>query len=291
MVCGLLGIMCAGGAYCPLSPTDPPMYVRTLIDEIQGRCVLVHENTRERFSRREIEESIDALTDLSILPIGCSLSEYQCLLVDESNDERVILPLDTTGIGQIYLAGAGLCQCYYNNPELTSRTRIIINNEEFFKTGDLARYNAKGELVHAGRIDFQIRIDNQRIEPAEVEKTIIACCPNEIFGCLVTKLSQDEDLLVAYVIGDKSQLDTELIRNYCKDHLRKHMVPSHFIVLDKFPLNASGKANRKQLSLPSLSSNVLMQFVKADELLSSVVSMSNVCQPDITISQGNLSNA
>ncbi|CAF2632373.1 unnamed protein product [Rotaria sp. Silwood2] len=50
MVCGLLGIMCAGGAYCPLSSTDPPMYVRALIGEIQGRCVLVHENTRERFS-------------------------------------------------------------------------------------------------------------------------------------------------------------------------------------------------------------------------------------------------
>ncbi|CAF4841535.1 unnamed protein product, partial [Rotaria sp. Silwood1] len=50
MVCGLLGIMCAGGAYCPLSPTDPPMYVRALTDEIQGRCVLVHENTRDLFS-------------------------------------------------------------------------------------------------------------------------------------------------------------------------------------------------------------------------------------------------
>ncbi|CAF4055261.1 unnamed protein product [Rotaria sp. Silwood2] len=490
MVCGLLGIMCAGGAYCPLSSTDPPMYVRALIGEIQGRCVLVHENTRERFSSMiseqikminlehilltdiseevaekteiyverdspsfiictsdttgrnkiivhthasliaglhnlmiwdtkhgdkvlqvvasswaihlfeilmplvivpsgslvllppkdnlnmthffktikdkqitilfinpsllkvlldylelnnrecnetlervrilwisgessktqhlakiksfssqiriflmfgmsetsaaigyEIEESIDQLTDLSILPIGCPLSEYRCLLMDESNDERIISPLDTNRIGQIYLAGAGLFQCYYNNPELTSRTRVIINNEEFFKTGDLARYNTKSELVHAGRIDFQIKIENQRIEPAEVEKTIIACCPHEISNCLVTTLSQDKGLLVAYVIGDKTQLDIESIRNYCKDHLRKHMVPFYFVVLDKFPLNANGKVDRKQLPLPSLSNNGSIQFVKADELLSSVVSKFDVRLSDRTVSKGNPSNA
>ncbi|CAF5198680.1 unnamed protein product [Rotaria magnacalcarata] len=50
MVCGLLGIMCAGGAYCPLSPNDPSVFVRTLIDETQGRFVLVHGNTCDRFS-------------------------------------------------------------------------------------------------------------------------------------------------------------------------------------------------------------------------------------------------
>ncbi|CAF2814418.1 unnamed protein product [Rotaria sp. Silwood2] len=240
----------------------------------------------------EIKESIDELSNLSILPIGYSLAEYHCLLMDESNnDDRVISSLDTNRIGQIYLAGAGLFQCYYNNPELTSRTRIIINNEEFFKTGDLARYNAKSEFVHVGRIDSQIKIDDQRIETAEVEKTIIACCLNEISNCLVTKLSQDEDLLVAYIIGDKSQLDTELIRNYCKDHLCKHMVPSYFVVLDKFPLNANGKVDRKQLPLPSLSTNVPMKFVKADELLSSVVSKFDVCLPDRTVSKGNFSCA
>ncbi|CAF4488514.1 unnamed protein product [Rotaria sp. Silwood2] len=240
---------------------------------------------------REIKENIDELTDLSILPIGCSLAEYRCLLVDESNDERVISPLDTNRIGQIYLEGAGLFQCYYNNPKLTSRTRLIINHKEFFKTGDLARYNAKGELVYAGRIDFQIKIDDQQIEPADVEKTIIACCQNEISNCLVVKLSQDKDLLVAYVISNNSQLDTELIRNYCEDHLRKHMVPSYFIVLDKFPLDTNGKVDRKQLPLPLLSSNIQIQFVKADELLSSVVSKFDVCLPDRTVSKGNLSNA
>jgi acyl-coenzyme A synthetase/AMP-(fatty) acid ligase len=61
MVCGLLGVMCAGGVYCPLSPTDSPMYVRALIEEIQGRCVLVHEKTRDRFSST-ISEQIQMIS-------------------------------------------------------------------------------------------------------------------------------------------------------------------------------------------------------------------------------------
>jgi acyl-coenzyme A synthetase/AMP-(fatty) acid ligase len=73
---------------------------------------------------REIEESIDELTNL-----GNLLPGYRCLLVDESNDgEQIISPLDTNRPGHIYLA----------------------------------RYNAKSELVHAGRVDLQIEINDQR---------------------------------------------------------------------------------------------------------------------------------
>lgn len=51
MVCGLLAIMYAGGVYCPLSPTDPPAYIQTLIDRIQGGLILVHGSTRKKLLR------------------------------------------------------------------------------------------------------------------------------------------------------------------------------------------------------------------------------------------------
>lgn len=54
---------------------------------------------------REMKETIDELTDLTILPIGYSLPEYKCLLVDENNNGQVISSLDKNKIGQIYLAG------------------------------------------------------------------------------------------------------------------------------------------------------------------------------------------
>ena len=167
---------------------------------------------------------------------------------------------------------------------------MIIDNEEYFKTGDLARYNAKGELVHAGRIDFHIKIDDQRVETDEIERTVIACSSNEISNCLVIKLSQDDELLVTYVISDNSQFDIESIRNYCKDHLRQYMVPSYFVLLDKFPLDENGKVDRKKLPLTSLPSDVPMQFVKVDEPVPSIASNIGVCISDKKNSKGNLSN-
>ena len=62
--------------------------------------------------------------------------------------------------------------------------------------------------------------------------------PSKISNCLVTKVPQTDDLLVAYIISDDSELDIEGIRDYCSKHLRQYMVPSYIVVLDKFSLIA-----------------------------------------------------
>ncbi len=142
---------------------------------------------------------------------------------------------------------------------------VKINNEIYLKTGDLARYNVRGELVHAGRVDFQIKIRGQRVETTEIEETIMKCCPEKIFNSLVTKIPQMGDVLVAYVISNDSDLDTEEIRSHCKKHLRQYMVPSYFIVLDKFPLNSNGKIDRKQLPLPTSLYDVPSDFVQIED--------------------------
>jgi hypothetical protein len=129
---------------------------------------------------------------------------------------------------------------------------VNINNQVYLKTGDLARFNQRGELVHVGRVDFQIKVRGQRVETAEIENTIINSSPGKISNCLVIKAPQNDDLLIAYVISNDLELDTEEIRDYCNKHLNKFMIPSYFVVLDKLPLNAAGKIDRKQLPLPKL---------------------------------------
>ena len=121
----------------------------------------------------------------------------------------------------------------------------------YLKTGDLARYNTRGELVHAGRVDFQIKIRGQRVETVEIENTILTYSPDKISNCLVIKTSQDDDLLIAYIISTDLGMDTASIRDYCQKYLRQYMVPSYFIVLDKFPVTATGKVNRKELPFPT----------------------------------------
>ncbi|CAF1176133.1 unnamed protein product [Didymodactylos carnosus] len=213
---------------------------------------------------RYIENNTDEFTNFSgVLPIGHAQPGYRCLLVNE-DEERIIPPSCPDDIGEIHLAGPGLFQCYYNNPRLTSRTRVIIDNKQFFKTGDLGRYNATGEILYVGRINFQIEINGQRIETADIETTIVNWSPSEISDCLIVKFSQgDKDSIVAYIISHSTQLDTESLRDHCKDRLRQYMIPSYFIVLDKFPLNANGNVDRKQLSLLPPFSN--------DDLLPSII--------------------
>ncbi len=149
---------------------------------------------------------------------------------------------------------------------MTSSTRITIDNEQFFKTGDLGRYNAREELLHLGRIDFQIEINGQRVEAAEIETTILTWSLSEITNCLAVKFSQnDNDSIVAYIVSNSSQLDIESLRHHCRDRLRQYMVPSYFIVLNSFPLNANGKVDRSQLPPPSAYSSVSTQSIENDE--------------------------
>ncbi|UJR12977.1 hypothetical protein I4U23_000002 [Adineta vaga] len=187
----------------------------------------------------EIKQNADELVSSEALPIGYPLADYRCLLVKEA-DGQIISP-----------SSAALFQCYYNNAELTRNSRVTINNEEFFKTGDLARYNVQGQLVHAGRADFQIKLSGQRIEAGEIEKTILSYS-NSISNCIVTKITNEQnsfEYLVAYIQSSMLHMDEIKLREHCHARLRSYMVPSAFIVLEQFPIGSNGKVDRKTLTM------------------------------------------
>ncbi|CAF4074768.1 unnamed protein product, partial [Adineta steineri] len=186
------------------------------------------------------------------IPIGYPLPTVQCLLVDDNG--KIINTKDNSHeIGQIHIGGPTLFHSYLNDPELSGSRFTAINNQVYIKTGDLARYNAQGKLYYVERTDFQIKIRGQRLETTEIENTITNSYPGKISDCVVTKLAQNEDLLVAYVVSKASELDTEQIRNHCNKHLYQYMVPSIFVFLKQLPLNANGKLDRQRLPMPDIS--------------------------------------
>ncbi|CAF0897899.1 unnamed protein product, partial [Adineta steineri] len=186
------------------------------------------------------------------ISIGYPFPAIQCLLVD--NDGTIIASTDNSNkIGQIHIGGPTLFNSYLNNSEQTISKFTTINDQLYVKTGDLARYNGRGELVHAGRADFQIKIRGQRVETTEIENTIMNSHPGKISNCVVAKLTQNDDLLVAYMVSKDSKLDIEEIRNYCNKHLYQYMVPSFFVFLEQLPLNANGKLDRQGLPIPDIS--------------------------------------
>ncbi|CAF1505285.1 unnamed protein product, partial [Rotaria sordida] len=202
------------------------------------------------------------------IPIGYPLPGIQCLLIDEQGDV-ISNTNNQSDIGEIHIAGSTLFNCYLDEPERTTNRFVTIQNQVYLKTGDLARYNTKGELIYVGRIDFQMKVHGQRVEPAEIENTIVSWSPTKISNCLVIKAPQNDDLLVAYVVSNDSELNTEEIRSHCNQYLRQYMVPSYFVVIDKFPINANGKIDRKQLPLPSLRLDALTNFPPIEDRLMS----------------------
>lgn len=180
--------------------------------------------------------------------------------------------LEVSSIGCLYsykqtdlIVGPTLFNGYLNNEEQTVKVFANINGQIYLKTGDLARYNARGELVHVGRIDFQIKIRGQRVETTEIENTIINFSPDKISNCLVIKAPQNDDSLVAYIISSDPHHDIRQIRAYCERYLRQYMVPSYFVVLDKLPVNATGKIDRKQLPAPVLYFHTPSDFTETND--------------------------
>jgi hypothetical protein len=175
------------------------------------------------------------------ISIGRPLPEYQCKILDK------LLQSSTVGQeGELYVGGVGVFAGYLGRDDLTEKALIKIDDEMFYRTGDLVRMDNNGLLHYQGRKDHQIKIHGQRIELGEIERCLLN---TSISACIVMKWGDDH--LVAYV--QTSDINEEQLREHCQSHLPPHMIPSIFIILDKLPLNANGKPDRKRLPSPNLS--------------------------------------
>ena len=132
----------------------------------------------------------------------------------------------------------------------------------FLRTGDLARYNALGELILLGREDFRVKIYGQLIAPEEIEHAII-CASEQIVACIVRKESvvnvdgdsHDDEYWSCHVLAPnvKENQYVDLIRQldtYCRQNLTSAMVPAAWKIYNQFPQLPSGKIDRQ--SFPKL---------------------------------------
>ncbi len=162
----------------------------------------------------------------------------------------------------MYIGGSGLARGYLNRPELTAQ-RFIANpfsekaGERIYKTGDLARYFADGNIEFLGRTDAQVKIRGYRIELGEIEALLL-----QHPAVKETAVVAEDDLsgnkrLVAYVVPHQNQtLNPVGMRNFLKQQLPNYMIPSAFVAIDFLPLTPNGKIDRNRLISPqNLTSN------------------------------------
>ncbi|AVP97152.1 hypothetical protein C7S18_08075 [Ahniella affigens] len=181
------------------------------------------------------------------VPLGRPLGNCEAYVLDGG------LRLTPVGLeGDVYLAGSSLAMGYFGQPAETA-AKFIPNpyaNEpgaRLYVSGDRARWNGKGELCFLGRADHQVKLRGHRIELGEIESAIKAS--KSVSECAVVAANGGHTTrLVAYVAGT-SAMETEL-RASLAARLPEHMVPTAWVWLDRLPLNANGKLDRRMLPDP-----------------------------------------
>ncbi|WP_223432480.1 non-ribosomal peptide synthase/polyketide synthase [Pseudomonas sp. GL-B-26] len=191
-----------------------------------------------------LEDASDAFG----IPIGRAIAGRALYVLDAAGQ---LLP--NGGVGELCIgAPASLAQSYFDRPALTAE-RFLPDpfarepGARLYRSGDLARYNAEGNLEYVGRIDHQVKIRGFRIEMGEIEACLQA--REEVHEAAV--IAQDGTQLVAYVVANGAVVsETEYlegVKAVLRQSLPEYMVPSHLVLLAKLPLNNNGKLDRKAL--------------------------------------------
>ncbi len=191
------------------------------------------------------------------LPIGEPLANVRCYVIGKNNRVQPV------GIaGELCIAGACLARGYLNRPQLTAEKFVpfipglsTAVQGPFYRTGDLVRWLPDGNIEFLDRIDSQVKVRGFRIEPGEIETTLLA---HEAVKEAVVITKEDETgsaYLCAYLVF-AAPLEWKPEVRELREHLSKtlphYMVPSYFVELERIPLTPSGKRDRRALPEPSL---------------------------------------
>jgi amino acid adenylation domain-containing protein len=196
----------------------------------------------------------------------CTQLNWRCLLLSDTNPRNIGQPSDTTTSyiltpgtinlspllipGELCLGGDQLARGYINLPEQTEE-RFIANpfgSGRLYRTGDMAVRHADGSVELLGRIDFQVKINGQRIDPGEPNSVIQS--HEQVENSAVVPALMNKKVLLAAVVVPRGSSDSndwnplvERLRSFLRSRIPTYMVPSFWVPVSALPLNANGKVN------------------------------------------------
>lgn len=179
------------------------------------------------------------MEDYEPLPIGIPCRNTDIIVLNDQNqlvsgDER----------GELCVRGTSLALGYYNNPEKT--TEAFVQNplnpyypELIYRTGDIVKYNERGELIYLCRKDFQIKHMGHRIEIGEIETAVLSL-PDVENGCVIYDDTEGKIVLFYQATHDVNREILSALRKL----LPKYMLPNRFVREERLPMNRNGKIDR-----------------------------------------------
>jgi amino acid adenylation domain-containing protein len=181
------------------------------------------------------------------VPIGYPISNTSVYILDLwMNPAPIGVP------GELYIGGDGLAHGYLDRPELNAERFVrdpfsTVPGTRLYKTGDLVRYRATGEIEFIGRIDNQVKVRGFRVELGEIEGAL-AEHPSVREAVVVARKDEGDKHLVAFVTPrEDRELICDELRGFLQERLPNHMVPSVFVPLESMPLTPIGKVDRRAL--------------------------------------------
>ncbi|MGH9361841.1 MAG: amino acid adenylation domain-containing protein, partial [Thermoanaerobaculia bacterium] len=198
------------------------------------------------------------------VPIGTPIANLRAYVVDHGG-----FPVPVGVAGELWIGGAGVGRGYLRDAQRTAEVFVpdSFSGERggrLYRTGDLARFRPDGCLDFLGRIDHQVKIRGQRIEPGEIE-TVLRGHPGVREAVVLARREEAGELsLVAYLVphAGAGPKPAEL-RAYFRERLPESMVPSACVLLDALPLTPSGKLDRAALPAPEGGRGALEESIVA----------------------------
>ncbi|MEV7776981.1 amino acid adenylation domain-containing protein [Kitasatospora sp. NPDC088351] len=182
------------------------------------------------------------------VPIGRPLGSRRAYVADPHG---ALMPIGVPG--ELLVGGPELARGYLGRPGLTAE-RFVPDpfgeeGDRLYRTGDVVRRLASGDLEFVGRSDNQVKIRGFRVEPGEAE-AVLRRHPGVHSAAVLVRELRGEHALVGYVAG--SGLAADALAAHCRSELPGYLVPSAFVLLDALPLTVQGKLDTAALPEPEL---------------------------------------
>lgn len=180
------------------------------------------------------------------IPVGRPIRNTQVFILDEN-----LQPMPVGVPGELFCGGDGLSHGYWNKPDLTAQAFVahpFFAGARLYKTGDRVRLMNDGNLEFLGRLDSQIKIRGFRIELGEIENALRKLDGVEDSAAAVDSGNTNGKQLLAFVTARPGvALSTADLHEELRRVLPEHACPSRIQVVERFPLGANGKVDKKAL--------------------------------------------
>lgn len=184
--------------------------------------------------------------------IGRPIANVRIHILDET-----LQPVALGEAGEICIGGAGVGRGYRNQPELT-REKFVRDpfgktpEARLYRSGDMGRCLASGEIAFLGRMDTQVKIRGFRIEPDAIASLLDQHPGVKQSAVIARDYAAGDKRLIAYVVCDgRARITHAVLREHLAARLPEHMIPAVFVAIDELPLNANGKVDRGALPEPN----------------------------------------